>query len=395
MVIVLEEEEEEPAPEGASLFKTKKNDPVFRNAQTDPAPEKFYEGVFFDNEFEDAEGEPYPLPKANFIATWRNRLWAGDGTHIIYHCLNDNPHHWEPLDAIPIQGGQQSEVTGLCPMGNRLIVSTPQSLWQIVGDSPYNWEFQTIVHGHGAINDRAMATDGLRLYYLDVQGVYELGNPAPLSQAIEDLFYSPDYGAQLLLDAKGEYLYTLIQGRLFALHTYSGEWGEIVPPYESDYSIKGLVMVGGSPGWYGDRGLWLQNAKYAPDTWMNGTLQPVQSTLRTWPAQPNPYGNTSLNRVYMGIEGRFAGTVTYRVYQDINSEALAEQTFTPWKIPPPNIPIQEDPFEILYEEQSERVYLESPLAVAWHQFEHEMQFTGYSRLHTFEPVYQFSQRAAP
>ena len=388
-VTVLLEEEEEPE----SLFKTKKNDPVFRTTQTDPAPEKFYEGVFFNNEFEDAEGEPYPLPKANFIATWRNRLWAGDGTHIIYHCLNDNPHHWEPLDAIPIQGGQQSEVTGLCPMGNRLIVSTPQSLWQIVGDSPYNWEFQAIVHGHGAINERAMATDGLRLYYLDVQGVYEMGKPAPLSAAIEDLFYSPDYNAQLILDAKGEYLYTLIQGRLFALHTYSGEWGEIIPPYESDYAIKGLIMVSGSPGWYGDRGLWLQNAKYTPDVWMDGTQQPVQSTIRTWPVQPNPYGQASLNRVYMGIEGRFAGTVTYRVYRDINSEALAEQVFTPWQTPPPNILIQEDPFEILYHEQSERVYLEAPLAVAWHQFEHEMQFTGYSRLHGFEPVYQFSERA--
>ena len=58
--------------------------------------ETFYEFVEFDNELLTADDEPYPLPKANCLATWRSRLWAGDGTHIIYHCLFDNPHHWEP-----------------------------------------------------------------------------------------------------------------------------------------------------------------------------------------------------------------------------------------------------------------------------------------------------------
>lgn len=356
--------------------------------------EQLYECVFFRNEFKDAQDQPYPLPKANFLATWRNRLWAGDGTHIIYHCQNDKPHHWEPLDAIAIQSGEQSEVTGLCTMGNKLIVATPQSLWQIVGDSSVNWEYQTIVKGHGAINNNAMVTDGNRLFYLDQQGVYELNNPAPLSQDIQDIFYSPDYDAQLLLDAKGEYLYLLIHNRLFVLHTYTNQWGEMVSPYQSDYPIKGLVLIGGYVSWYGDRGLWLQGGKYAPDVWKNGDKQPVKSLIRTWPIQPNPYGQTALNRIYLGIEGAYQGTVEYSVYPDDHSEQLTSHSFTPWQQEPPFITVSQNPEQKVYNELSTRVYLEAPLEIAWQQFEHQIATTGYAKLHSFEPIYYFGKRAA-
>ena len=357
-------------------------------------PEKFYESVIFENEFLDSSDKPYPLPKARCLATWRNRLWSGDGTHIIFHCRNDNPHHWEPLDAIPIQGGQQSEVTGLCAFGNRLIVSTPESLWQIVGDSPYNWEFQTIVHGHGAVNSQSMTTDGLRLFYLDQQGVYELGKPEPISEPIKEVFFAPDYDAHLMLDAKGEYLYLLIRERLFVYNTYSNGWGEIIPPYQSDYPIKGLVMVGGQPGWYGDRGLWLRGAKYAPDVWLNGIRQPVNSKLRTWQIQPNPYGMASLNRLYLSVEGAYQGTVTYRAYQDAHSESLTEQTFDSWQNTPDSIEIRDSPLQEVHREISNRVYIEAPVEIARFQFEHEFESKGYTRFHNFEPRYQFTERQA-
>ena len=250
LVSVLSEEDNEEASLPLSTRLT------FQSAnQQKKSEEGFYEAVCFDNEYLDADDAPYPLPKAKSLATWRNRLWAADGTHIIYHCRNDNPHHWEPLDAIPIQGGDQSEVTGLCAMGNRLIVSTMESLWQVVGDSPYNWEFQAIVHGHGAMNDRSLATDGQRLFYLDRWGVYELGQSIPVSKPIKKLFFTPDYSGELLLEASGEYLYLLLNGRLLVYHTLSEQWGEVLPPVESGYAIKGLVSIGGQIAFYGDNGL--------------------------------------------------------------------------------------------------------------------------------------------
>lgn len=354
--------------------------------------DRFYEAVVFDNEFLDAEGAPYTLPKAKFMATWRNRLWAGDGTHIIYHCLNDNPQHWEPLDAIAIQGGEQSEVTGLCAMGNRLIVSTISSLWQIVGDSPYNWEYQQVVHGHGAMNDRSLATDGSRLFYLDRWGVYELGKPTPISKPIEKLFFTPDYGGELVLENRGEYLYLLLNGRCLVYHTLSEQWGEIIPPFESSYAMKGLVIVGGQIGFYGDNGLWLCGNQYGPDSWMNQNRQPVISTVRSWPVQPNKTGMTALNRMYLEIEGIYGTEVSYRVYPDSRSDALATHTFNGWHYLPESLEIQQQPLEVLFREQPQLVNQELSLAVSSKQFEHELQASGYMRLHSISPRYQFTER---
>lgn len=358
----------------------------------------FYEAVFFDNEFLDADDQPYALPKARFVATWRSRLWAGDGTHIIYHCQNDAPHHWEPLDAIAIQGGQQSGVTGLCPFGNKLMVSTPESLWQIVGDSPYNWEFQTVVHGQGAVNERAMATDGQRLFYLDWHGVYQLGQTTPLSEPIAEAFYTPDYGGQILLDARGEYLYLLIQQRLFVLNTWAGGWGEILHPVPSTTAIKGLVLMGGQVGLYGESGLWLMGSRYTPDVWaQNGQLewgqrQPVASTLRTWPVQPNAYGMTSLNRMYVSVEGYYQGSTEYSVYPDENQPMQARHGFKNWQSTPREILVRHEPLQVIHSEQSQRVYLEAPLEVSGPQFEHQLTSSGYVRYHKFDPVYFFTQR---
>ena len=360
--------------------------------------EQFYEAVFFENEFLDAEDKPYALPQAKFLATWRSRLWAGDGTHIIYHCQNDSPHHWEPLNAIAIQGGQQSDVTGLCPFGNKLMVSTPESIWQIVGDSPYNWEFQTVVHGQGAVNDRAMVTDGHRLFYLDWHGVYQLGQTNPLSEPIAEAFYTSDYGGQILLDAKGEYLYLLSQSRLFVLNTWAGGWGEILHPVPSDTAIKGLVLIGGQVGIYGESGLWLMGSRYTPDVWdQNGMLEfgkrePVVSTLRTWPVQPNDYGQTSLNRMYVSVEGYYEGTTTYSVYPNENHPEQASQTFSNWQTTPREILIRQEPLQVIRSEQSQRVYLEAPLEVSGPQFEHQLLSTGYARYHKFDPVYFFTER---
>ncbi len=359
---------------------------------------QFYEAVFFENEFLDDDNQPFALPKAQFVATWRNRIWAGDGTHIIYHCQNDKPHHWEPLDAIAIQGGYQSGVTGLCPFGNKLMVSTPESLWQIVGDSPYNWEFQTVVTGQGAVNDRAMVSDGHRLFYLDWHGVYQLGQTAPLSEAIAEAFYSPDFEAQIILDAQGEYLYLLIQQRLFVLNTWAGGWGEILHPVPSNTAIKGLILIGGQVAMYGESGLWIMGSQYTPDVWFQsgmlewGKRAPVVSTIRTWPVQPNHYGMASLNRMYVSVEGFYQGSTVYSVYPGENQSELASQEFKNWLHSPREILIRQEPLQVICSEQSQRVYLEAPLEVSGPQFEHQLMSCGYVRYHRFDPVYFFTER---
>ena len=354
-----------------------------------------YETVAVVNEFLDMDERPYPLPGAKALAAWQSRLWAADGTNIIYHCNNDAPHHWEPLNAIPFQSGQQSDVTGLCPFGNRLMVSTPESLWQVTGDSPYNWEFQTVLHGNGAMNEHAIVSDGQRLFHLDREGVFELGNPNPLSEPIERMFDTPDSGAQLLLDAAGTYLYTLVHGRLFTLHLRANHWGEIKPPVaiaDVENPFLGLALVGSQVAFYGDGGLWLQGAKYAPDVDLKGDHQQVISTLRTWPVQPDPYGNSALNRVYLNIEGNYQSRHIWRTYYDEYSSVRQESAIDGIRTTPPELVIDEYHREILYREQTERVFMEAQVGDSDYQFEHEIQSEGYGRIHSFEPSYQITER---
>lgn len=354
-----------------------------------------YETVPVVNEFLDADKRPYPLPKARALATWQSRLWAADGTNIIYHCNNDNPHHWEPLNAIPFQSGQQANVTGLCPFGNRLMVSTPASLWQVTGDSPYNWQFQTVLNGNGAINEHCMASDGQRLFHLDREGVFELGNPNPLSEPIEPMFDTPDAGAHLLLEATGTYLYALIHGRLFVLHLQMKHWGEIKPPEtiaDTEQPFRGLTRVGGQLAFYGDGGLWLQGAKYAPDVDLAGNRNKVISTLRSWPTQPDPYGNSALNRVYLNIEGSYQSRHSWRSYYDEYSDASNEQTINGIRTTPPELVINAQRQEILYREHTERVFMDTQVGLSDYQFEHEIQSEGYGRIFSFEPSYQVTER---
>ena len=139
-------------------------------------------------------------------------------------------------------------------------------------------------------------------------------------------------------------------------------------------------------------------SRYTPDVWdQNGMLEfgkrePVVSTLRTWPVQPNDYGQTSLNRMYVSVAGYYEGTTTYSVYPNENQPEHASQTFSNWQTTPREILIRQEPLQIIRSEQSQRVYLEAPLEVSGSQFEHQLLSTGYARYHKFDPVYFFTER---
>ncbi|WP_448215304.1 hypothetical protein [Endozoicomonas sp. 2B-B] len=351
-----------------------------RRANTDESPD-LYESVSITNEVKDSEDSPYALPKTRTIASWRNRIWAGDGTHTIYHTEHDKPHLWDPLNAIEFQSGTQNDVTALCAFGNRLIVATPSSLWAVTGDSKYNFQRDKIVNGNGAVNHRCITTDGQRLYHLDRSGVYELGRDEPLSSDIEDLFRAPDNDAELMLDPQGTFLYLLYDNRVYVYNTVEGGWGQL------DIEAKGLIRAGDRMGWYGQNGLWLMGSRFSPDVLNDGTEQPVRSQFRTWPDQPNPYGMTSLNRVFFSILGTHDHQGTYSVYPDEDEPAIVSDSFDLYRREPDFLQIGALK---LYKEKAQRVYAEIPVNTANEQFEHELITEGYVQLISFEPSYTHS-----
>ena len=82
----------------------------------------------------------------------------------------------------------------------------------------------------------------------------------------------------------------------------------------------------------------------------------------------------------------------YAAYSDAQSPALTEATHRSWLTVPEQLVINPDTPEVLFREQSERVYIECPTGVSSLQFEHEIESTGFVKLWSFEPAYQFSQR---
>ena len=357
-----------------------------RRRANQPGETDFYESVNITNEVKDSDNKPYQLPKARALASWRNRLWAGDGTHTVYHTEHDKPHLWDPINAIGFQSGTQNDVTALCPFGDRLIVATPSSIWAVTGDSKHNFQRDKIINGRGAVNQRCLTTDGQRLYYLDRNGVFELGREEPLSSDIEDLFRAPDNDAELMLDPQGEFLYLLYDSAIYVYNTNKGGWGQI------DAQAKGLIRAGDRMGWYGVTGLWLMGSRYAPDVFNDGTQQAVRSHFRTWPAQPNPYGMSSLNRVFISILGTWdssgvSSVGNYAVYPDEDEPAMVEQDFDLARKAPPSLQIGTTQ---LYKEKPQRVYAEIPVNTANEQFEHEITTEGYVQLVSFEPNYTHS-----
>ena len=349
-----------------------------RRRANQPGETQYYEAVDIVNEVKDDENQPFSLPKAWALASWRNRLWAADGTHTVYHTEHDKPHHWDPINAIEFQSGTQNDVTALCAFGDRLMVATPSSLWAVTGDSTYNFQRDKVVNGHGAVNQRCITSDGQRLYHLDRNGVYQLGEDEPLSREIEDLFRAPDNDAELMLDPDGVWLYLLYDGHIYVYNTLKGGWGQI------DVLAKGLIQTDEGVGWYGQNGLWRMVSRYAPDTDNSGVSTPVASHFRTWPVQPNPYGMTSYNRVFLSLLGTYQSVGEYAVYPDEDEPSLVNETFNLYRKEPPYLDIGG---ERLYEERPQRVYAEIPINVANEQFEHELKAEGYLRLISFEPNY--------
>lgn len=275
---------------------------VARNAQGDYARQTITNTVTND------AGVPYPVPAAEAVVVWRNRLWVCANSNRAQHCDNDRPDAWDPLFTQEVQTGRKDRIRALLDHGDVLALGTTQTLWGITGDSQYNFRPDKLVNERGAASPWAMASDGYRLYYLTLNGLYLLGVDKPLSaNKIDTLFAAPDYSAQLALSPDGNLLLILLHGRLLVMNTNTLEFGEIA------VSARGLLRLTSSVGWYGDDGVWVLGGLDRPDIAIDGTAEDVVSIYETWPDTPNPEGRALLQRAFLTVNGSDRSSATYTV----------------------------------------------------------------------------------
>lgn len=279
-----------------------------------------YQKTLITNSIVDEAAIPYPLPNAESVAVWRNRLWTSDGSNRVTYCENETPDAWDPLFTLEFQSGLRSAVRSTEGTKNALIVGTERSIWAVTGDSQYNWQRDQVSKHHGTPSPLGIATDGERLFYASATGIRQLGAAQALSDAdLREAFTTPDYSAKLALHPDGIHLYCLVHSRLFVLNTHTGLWGEIAG------TIYGVFATVDNVGWYGPDGLWLQGGMDAPDVYLDGREVPVESVYETWPSFPNKRGRTLLARAWFEIKGSATASAAYTCTSD---EQSAAETFT-------------------------------------------------------------------
>lgn len=336
----------------------------------------------------DPAGAPYPIPVPSVIATWRNRIFLGYGTNRVQHCQNDDPAQWDPLWTVEQQGQNPARVQSLVPHADVLAAGLEDAVWEITGTSQFNFARDEAMK-IGVCGAAAMDSDGIRLAVLAPQGVFQVGNPDPVSEDLRDAFVAPIGIGELVLDPRRQLVLALIAGRLFAMHlAQPGKWGEIV-----GVQANGLIRTTQYVGWYGADGLWLLGARDAADKRLDGTAVPFIARYDTWEQRPNldGRGRALCNRTVLRVAGSSRANATYRVIADgtLTYEigfALADEAVPNWA---DNI---EGLTPLSWPTRPVRRELVPRLAGG--SFRHVVEAGCYMEILNFAPQYRFGQEQA-
>lgn len=337
------------------------------------------------NTVTDAAGLPYPLPVPSLVATWRGRVWCDEGPNRLRHCQFDAPAQWDPLWTVEVQGAASDRLRALRAHGEMLLVGLEHAVWAVTGTSQYDWRAAAVVNGRGCAGPRSLTGDGDRAWLVARDGVFALGGAAPLSDDVREAFGVAHMDSAAVMEPREQRLYVRVGGRLLALHVQTGRWGEVVAA-----GARGLFVLDGRVGWYGQDGVWVMAGRDEPDVSKAGVRTPVQALMESWDEVPNRAagGRALLNRVRLYLQGSTRGSATYTATADGDRSAafmldLADVTADTWQQdaapadgdgeawPPPGVLREVVP------------------RLAGRAFRHRLEASCYVRMDSFDPEYRF------
>lgn len=327
----------------------------------------------------DANNQPYAIPIPTTIATWRGRLFIGYGGNRVQHCQFDDPAYWDPLWTVELQGPDPDRVVALEPDGARLLAGLVNSVWQITGDSHYNWQRDSLADV-GAAGPNALGGG----YVVSAKGVHRLGTAEPVSADLREAFEAPVAPGELVLDPRRRLVLVLLMGRLFVTHLDSpGRWGEI-----KGFRIAGLLQLADYTGWYGADGAWLLGARDMADAWLDGTRSNFTSLYDSWEDIPNVNGRgrAKLTRTRLVVRGSTRANATYTATNDEGTAVtvtatLSDEYATPWADDVAGLNGQLWP--------TASVRRDLPVNLAGRTFRHQLSAPCHLEVLEFEPVYKF------
>lgn len=270
-----------------------------------------YQVTTVSNSVTDSNGIPYPLPIPKTIATWRNRLFIGDGTNRIQHCQNQKPEEFDPLWSLEFQTDAPDSVQLLKENGENLFVGLSNSCFAVTGTSHLNWQRPRVSGANGVTGPDSITTNGASIYWVSRKGV-ESNNANFSNSDIENLFSSNVSNSHIEIDNRRKLLFVLISNRLFVMHLERpGYFGEI-----SGYNIRGLIAFDDYVAWYGANGLWTFGSENEPDRLLDGTSNDFISIYETWENIPNVKDKSRFDRLFVKVKGSTRGNATYSLSRD-------------------------------------------------------------------------------
>ena len=334
----------------------------------------------------DDAGMPYPLPVPTLAATWRGRLWVDEGANRLRHCQFDRPAEWDPLWTLEFQGDGSDRRRALLPFGDVLLVGFEQAIWAVTGKSQYDWQVAAMVNGRGCGGPRSMASDGAGAWWVCRDGIFRLGGDTPLSDDVRELFGTPHMDSQAVIEPRTRRLFVLVGGRVLAMNLDSGLFGEVVAT-----GVRGLFVLDGRVGWWGEGGVWLMAADDLPDTAIDGTRTAVQAVMESWDEVPNPAGGgrALLNRGRFVVQGSPRGNATYTATADgersfVATFSLSDVAVDAWAASAAPVDGSGEAWPV------PGVFREVVPRLAGRSFRHRLEAGVYMRLDEFKPEFRFA-----
>lgn len=255
----------------------------------------------------DLSGAPAGL---KYITTYSNRLWGAVGKEL-HACALDQPESWSDFSGTDedsyvkdMESTRGEDINFLSGSLSRMTIGMKNSIHELYGDLPSNFQVKLIVDNIGIINNKASATQEGIMRIIDERTIYDYagGNlpNAEFSQIVGKYLAALDTNVSAGADPDRLYFRTH-SGEIMVYDSRTGvgawsRWGNIDPTFF--YLLDDVMYIGDSLG----RVLKLDtstNDAGTPISWSfttkpftNPTMSRRQRWLKMWMYAEIPTGTT-------------------------------------------------------------------------------------------------------
>ncbi|EJW14457.1 hypothetical protein M5X00_30005 [Paenibacillus alvei] len=186
-------------------------------------PIKRYDG----SSVRDLSGAP---AKGNYITTYQNRLWCGVGKEL-HSCALDRPTEWQKFQGLEddsygkdMESTRGEDINMLTGSLTKLTIGMPNSLHELYGNVPSNFNTRLITEDTGLINNKSAITQEGYLRFMHKNGIFEYAGGVLPNKGFSDVIEKLIYGItpESVAGSDGTKLYFQLPDKLLVFDPRAG-----------------------------------------------------------------------------------------------------------------------------------------------------------------------------